>query len=145
MKARLKGWLIVAAFLLALSGLACGFNFNTLKATPTLLSTLPTATQPPASDRSGLVGEWLDPDTGTVTTIVAQGETYAVESVINPNRGVNELTQTNWSNGVLTWTYCPEGMHCIVSSTVSVDATTLVATWAWADGGYSGTTTFSRK
>jgi len=97
------------------------------------------------ADMSLLVGKWLDPDTtGTITTIVAQGSGYAVESVINPDRGVNELTETSWDNGVLTWTYCPGGMHCIVSSSISVDDTTLTATWAWEDGGNNGTTEFSR-
>ncbi len=105
----------------------------------------PTAQPTPGADMSLLVGRWLDPDTtGTVTTIVARNGGYAVESVMNPDRGVNELTKTSWENGVLTWTYCPEGMYCIVSKSVSVDQTTLVADWTWADGGNGGTTYFSR-
>ena len=97
-------------------------------------------------DMALLVGNWLDPDTsGTITTIEAQGNGYAVVSVMNPDRGVNELTESQWENGVLTWTYCPESMHCIVSYTVSVDESTLVANWDWADGGNGGTTYFVRQ
>jgi hypothetical protein len=97
-------------------------------------------------DWSLLAGHWLDPDTtGTITTIEAKGDGYEVVSVMNPGRGVNELTESKWENGVLSWTYCPESMHCIVSSTVSVDETTLAADWGWADGGNGGTTYFVRQ
>lgn len=106
------------------------------------------AGQEPVSnvDWSLLVGKWLDPDTtGTITTIAAKGDGYEVVSVMNPDRGVNELTESSWQNGLLTWTYCPESMHCIVSKTVSVDETTLAADWSWADGGNGGTTYFVRQ
>jgi len=94
---------------------------------------------------SSMAGKWLDPDTsGTVTTIVAQNGGYAVVSVINPNRGGNELTDTNWSNGVLTWTYCVPNGNCITSVTTSVSANTLDTTWT-DDQGRSGTTTFQRQ
>ena len=92
----------------------------------------------------GLAGKWLDPDTsGTVTTIIAQGGGYAVNSVINPDRGGNELTKTNWSNGVLTWTYCIPNGNCITSVTVSLNGDSLYTTWT-DDRGYSGQTTLQR-
>jgi hypothetical protein len=96
--------------------------------------------------KASMAGKWLDPDTsGTITTIEAQGSGFAVVSVMNPDRGVNELTDTSWSNGVLTWTYCPQDMHCIGSKTKSVTADSLVADWWWVDDTTSGgTTTFSR-
>ena len=94
-----------------------------------------------------MAGKWLDPDTsGTITTIEKQGSGYAVVSIMNPDRGVNELTETNWANGVLTWTYCPEEMHCIASKSVSVTADTLTAQWWWVDDtSTGGTTNFSRQ
>lgn len=96
--------------------------------------------------KASMAGQWLDPDTeGTVTTIEAQGDGFAVVSVMNPDRGVNELMETSWDNGVLSWTYCPDGMHCIVSKTKSVSAKYLTADWSWADGGNGGTTRFERQ
>ena len=94
-----------------------------------------------------MAGKWLDPDTsGTITTIEKQGSGYVVVSVMNPDRGINELTDTSWANGVLTWTYCPQDMHCIGSKTVSVTADTLTAEWWWVDDtSTGGTTNFSRQ
>jgi hypothetical protein len=94
---------------------------------------------------NSMAGRWNDPDTtGTVTTIIAvDGGGYAVQSVINPNRGGNELTATNWANGVLTWTYCIPGGNCLTSVTTGVDATSLYTNWS-DDRGYSGQTTFER-
>lgn len=100
-----------------------------------------------SGSKASMAGKWLDPDTsGTITTIEAQGNGFAVVSVINPDRGTNELTQTSWDNGVLSWTYCPPDMHCIVSKTKSVTSTTLTADWYWADDNTSGgTTNFQRQ
>ena len=104
---------------------------------------------PPASTSQepmpGLTGKWLDPDTsGTVTTIEEQNGEYVVVSVINPDRGVNEVTSSSYSNGVLTWEYCPPNMHCITSESVSVTSDRLTSTWSWSDGGNSGTTVYQR-
>jgi hypothetical protein len=89
-----------------------------------------------------LVGRWLDPDTsGTVTTIEWQNDGYVVVSIINPNRGGNELTWSSYINGVFRWEYCPPGMYCITSESISPD--TLVANW-WNTGGFSGTTYYTR-
>jgi hypothetical protein len=101
------------------------------------------ATMPPVVN--SMAGRWNDPDTtGTVTTIIAvDGGGYAVQSVINPDRGANELTNTSWSNGVLTWTYCIQGGNCITSVTTSVDSTSLYTNWS-DDRGYTGQTTFQR-
>jgi len=99
-----------------------------------------------STTKASMAGKWLDPDTeGTITTIAAQGDGFIVVSVMNPARGVNELTDTSWSNGVLSWTYCPEGMYCIVSKSVSVTDKILTAEWSWADGGNGGTTKFERQ
>lgn len=92
---------------------------------------------------AGLAGSWLDPDTGTVTTIVAQGDGYAVESVINPNRGGNELTSTQWGDGILSWTYCVPGGACVTAETISVSGDSLYTNWS-NDQGYSGSTTMQR-
>ena len=97
------------------------------------------------SSGPSMAGKWLDPDTsGTITTIVADGSGYKVSSVINPNRGGNELTNSSWSNGVLTWTYCVPNGNCITSVTTSVTSTKLNTNWT-DDGGQSGTTAFERQ
>jgi hypothetical protein len=96
----------------------------------------------------GLAGKWIDPDSsggGTISTIEWQNGGYVVSSVINTGRGPNELTKTSWSNGVLTWEYCPSGMHCITQNTVSVSGDTLTVNWAWSDGGNSGTSDLQRQ
>jgi|WetSurMetagenome_2_1015567.scaffolds.fasta_scaffold171447_2 hypothetical protein len=126
-----KFFLIIISLVLAVSILACG------SATPSATNT----PKPPPS----MVGRWQDPDTtGTYTTIEAQGDGFAVVSVINEARGINELTDSSWADGVLTWTYCPEDMYCISSKTISVSETTLTADWWWTDGGNGGTTKFTR-
>ncbi len=149
MKKQRKFWLIAAATVLALSGIACGLN--PLKPTPTLeppirvpATQVPVPTPVQVDAMAGLVGSWLDPDAnGTVTTIVAQADGYAVKSVINPDRGSNELTDTSWSNGVLTWTYCIPAANCITSETVSISGDSLSTRWQ-EDGGSSGETTLER-
>jgi hypothetical protein len=90
-----------------------------------------------------LSGRWLDPDTtGTVTTIEWQITGYVVISIINPNRGGNELTWSTWSNGVFRWEYCVPSGPCITSESISDD--TLIANWYWTGGGNSGATYYIR-
>jgi hypothetical protein len=140
MDTRKKFWLVLIGSIVGLAVIACSCS-----------SLIPTPTSQPPSGGSGstggatMAGRWLDPDTtGTITTIVADGSGFAVQSVINPNRGGNELTDTNWSNGVLTWTYCIPGGNCITSVTTGVQGDSLDTTWS-DDRGYSGTTTFQRQ
>ena len=90
-----------------------------------------------------LVGRWLDPDTsGTVTTIDWVIGGYRVVSVINPNRGGNEVVWSSWSPSSFSWAYCVPNGPCIISESIS--DTTLVANWHWDDWGNSGTTYYTR-
>jgi len=154
-----KVWIAFTAFVLALVLIACSCN----SIIPTAI--LPTATLPPPPTpvpftpvpptampsptvaplpMAGLAGSWLDPDTtGTVTTIIALDGGYAADTVTNPNRGGNELTETNWANGVLTWTYCVSGGACVTTQTVSISGDSLDTTWS-NDQGLSGSTTLQR-
>jgi hypothetical protein len=135
MNTQKKFWLVLIGAILGMAIIACSCG-----------SLVPTSTaQPQPAAGASMAGKWLDPDTtGTITTITSQNGGYAVVSVINPDRGQNELTKTSWSNGVLTWTYCISGGNCITSVTVSVNSTSLETTWS-DDRGYSGTTTFQRQ
>ncbi len=150
-----KFWFVWMGVILLMAAviMACGTTTPT-PAAPTALPS-PTVAAPtaqplptvaaPTEQPASMAGNWDDPDTpGTVTTIGEQNGGYVVISVINPDRGVNELTWTKYENGVLSWEYCPQNMYCITSETVSVDDTTLVATWRWSDGGNGGTTYFNR-
>ncbi|MFH1524621.1 MAG: hypothetical protein ABIF04_06625 [Chloroflexota bacterium] len=93
----------------------------------------------------GLAGKWLDPDTtGTLTTIVWENGKYAITTIMNPNRSVNELSWYTWENNTLSWEYCPENMHCISSKLVSVNGDNMSAEWWWSDGGNGATTTYQR-
>jgi hypothetical protein len=122
MKSHNKIFLALVVFALVAATLACG-----------------------TSSKASMAGAWLDPDTsGTITTIVADGSGYKVTSVINPNRGGNELTDSSWSNGVLTWTYCVPNGNCITSVTTGVTSSKLNTTWT-DDQGQSGTTDFERQ
>jgi hypothetical protein len=97
----------------------------------------------------GLAGKWIDPDSSngdTVSTIEWQNGTYVVTSVVNTTRGGNELKTSSWSNGVLTWKYCPANMqNCIIQNTVSLNGDTLTVNWAWSGGGNSGTSDLQRQ
>lgn len=155
-----KVWLIAIVTVIGMAIIAC--STSTVLPTATRAPQVPlapvatvaplatSAPQPVTNQEPmpGLVGKWIDPDSsggGTVSTIEYQNGQYVVTSVINTNRGPNELTTTSWANGVLTWEYCPAGMHCITQKTVSISGDTLVVDWAWSDGGNSGTSPLQRQ
>ncbi len=148
-----KFWLVIGASIAAFVLIACSCSglpssIQNILSTPTAASVQytepPVQVQPPSDGGEampGLSGDWIDPDSsggGTVSTIVWQNNEYQVVSVINPERGGNELTKSSWDGSVLTWEYCPEGMHCITQSTVSLNGDTLTVSWSWSDGGNSG-------
>jgi hypothetical protein len=144
MNTRHKFWLTLIGGVLAMAMTACsgGSIVPTPAATPVPVIQPSPTLQPSAMP--GMAGRWIDPGTmGTITTIIAQDGGFAVKSVINPARGGNELTATDWSNGVLTWTYCIPNANCITNVTVSLDGNNLNTTWT-DDGGNSGQTTFLR-
>jgi len=119
-----------------------GSSGNTTMQRVTVIGTLTPGANPSYQD---MIGKWLDPGTsGTVTTIIGLDGGLAVESVINPSRGGNELTTQNWDGSVLTWIYCIPHGNCITSQTVSVEGNSLYTTWS-DDQGRSGTTTFQRQ
>ncbi len=162
MDTRRKFWLVILGVIAGLLIIACSCSSLIPAATPTSapLATMPPATVPPATSAPvpannqepmpGLAGRWNDPDTitdttptPTVTTIAWENGQYVVTSVINPSRGGNEVTNSSWSNGVLTWTYCVPNGYCITSVTVSLNGDKLDTTYT-DDQGNSGTTTFER-
>jgi hypothetical protein len=161
-------WIVIASFILVLAIIACSSgsiiptpaagSIPTLQPSPISKpsptsepSPVPLPTDTTQQPMQGLAGRWSDPDTCdssgtscTVTTIIARDGGYAVKSVINPGRGGNELTTTNWSNGVLTWTYCvPDAGNCITSMTVSLEGDSLYTTFS-DDRDNSGQTVFQR-
>lgn len=88
----------------------------------------------------GLANRWLDPDTGTFHLVIWENDEYVVAASMNPDRGGNEVTESSWANGVLTWTYCVPGGSCVTTKTVSVSPCSLDTTWS-NNNGYSGSTT----
>lgn len=135
-----KIWLALSGAILAV--IACSFSATTPMPTlpPTLVSpaALPSPTITP-DPMAGLAGSWLEPDnTGTVTTIIALNGGYTVDSMIDPNQGKIEITSTDWSKGVLTWTYCRTGDACVTNQTDSFIGESLDIHW-WTgpqNGGY---------
>jgi hypothetical protein len=108
------------------------------------------STQPVAGQEAlpGLAGKWIDPQADgskTVSTIAWQNGTYVVVSVINSTRGVNEVTKSSWSNGSLTWVYCPASYYCISQVTVSLNGDALTVNWSRTDVQSSGTSVLKRQ
>ena len=153
MDTRKKFWLVLIGSIAGMILIACSCSSLIPSATPTPRSVQPVQPVQPVKPTNqepmpGLAGKWIDPDSsggGTISTIEWQNGEYVVTSVVNTGRGPNELTSSSWSNGVLTWEYCPEGMHCITQNTVSLSGDTLMVDWAWSDGGNSGTSILQRQ
>jgi hypothetical protein len=143
MDQRKKFWFVLIGAVLTMAVIAC--SCGSLTGTPTASSggSVPsTGGQGPMPD---LVGKWLDPDTsGTVTTIAWQNNEYVATDTSNPNHPGYKVTASNWSNNVLTWTYCVPQGACVTTVTVSVSGNNLDTTWS-NDQGYSGTTTLTRQ
>ncbi len=150
-----KFWLVLIGVVAAFAVIACscsslipGSISNFLSTATAAVVTMPPVNVNPSGEEPmpGLTGAWLDPDSsggGTVSTIAWQNNEYVVVSVINSNRGPNELTRSNWAEGVLTWEYCPEGFACVTQSTVSLHGDTLTVNWQ-NEGGNSGTSDLTR-
>jgi hypothetical protein len=156
MDTRRKFWLVLFGAVAGMIIIACSCSSLIPSTTPTVATLAPIATEAPLAtspaiggeSMPGLVGKWIDPDSsggGTISTIAYTNGEYVVTSVVNTGRGANELTNSSWSNGVLTWEYCPSGMHCITQHTVSLSGDTLTVDWAWSDGGNSGTSPLHRQ
>lgn len=98
------------------------------------------ATPTPAT----MAGYWQDPDK-QVSTIEAQNGTYVVVTVYDSvqSHSQNELVSSSYSNGVLTWKYCPPAMPCLTAETVSFNGDTLDVNWTDDTGG-SGQMTLQR-
>jgi hypothetical protein len=65
--------------------------------------------------------------------------------VINSARGANEVTKSSWSNGVLTWVYCPANFYCITQTTVLLNGNALTVAWSRTDVQSSGTSVLQRQ
>ena len=150
MNTRKKFWLVLIGVILGMVIIACSCSALNPILQPTSKPAQPVKTVQSSGSQEampGLAGSWIDPDSsggGTVSTIEWLNGEYVVTSVVNTGRGPNEVTNSSWSNGVLTWEYCPEGMHCITQSTVSLNGDVLTVDWSWSDGGNSGTSLLQR-
>jgi|WetSurMetagenome_2_1015567.scaffolds.fasta_scaffold209659_1 hypothetical protein len=135
MKTAKKFWFVVAGSLLAFVLIACSCS-----------SLIPNLSKGGTSGEAvpGMAGKWLDPDTsGTYHVIVWQNGKYEVTQTINPDRGANEVTESNWDGTTLTWKYCVTDGPCVTTKTVSVSGDNLETTWE-SENGNSGTTTMTR-
>jgi hypothetical protein len=168
-----KFWIVLVGAVLALAVIACSCGslgpLQNILSTATALAPqimepvvtvppMPTVAIPPTEvpplitepePSASPVGRWEDPDSNapySITTIDEQNGEYVVVAVTNEGRGnVNELTWSQYVNGVLTWEYCPEGMYCITSEFVSVTEDSLTANWYWSDDPGNGDTTIFRR
>jgi hypothetical protein len=172
MDIRRKFWLVLLGAVAGMVIIACSCSSFMPKPTPTaapvvteppVATEAPTATETPTATEApmatapatsqeampGLAGKWIDPDStngDTISTIEWANGGYVVTSVINVNRGGDELKTSSWENGVLTWVYCPANMQdCIKQTTVSLNGDTLTVDWVWSSGNNSGTSDLQRK
>lgn len=135
MNVQKKFWFVVIGAVLAFVLIACSC---------TNISNLIPKSSGGGEAVPGLAGKWLDPDTtGTYHVIEWQSGKYVVTATMNPERGANEVTSSDWSNGVLTWVYCVQDGACVTTKTVSVSGDNLETTWS-NDQGNSGSTTMTR-
>ena len=80
-----------------------------------------------------------------VSTIQEQNGEFVVATVYATKlpHSQNLLISSSYSNGVLTWKYCPPAESCVTAETVSFSGDTLVVNWTNEDGG-SGQMTLIR-
>jgi hypothetical protein len=103
-----------------------------------------TACNQAAPTPATMAGFWEGPDL-QVSTIQNQNSEYVVITVYDSDQGhsQNELVSSSYSNGVLTWRYCPPAKSCITAKTVSFNGDTLDVNWTDDKGG-SGQMTLQR-
>jgi len=80
-----------------------------------------------------------------VSTIQEQNGEFVVATVYATKapHSQNLLISSSYSNGVLTWKYCPPAESCVTAETVSFDGDTLIVNWTDEEGG-SGQMTLMR-
>ena len=80
-----------------------------------------------------------------VSTIQEQNGEFVVATVYATklSHSQNLLISSSYSNGVLTWKYCPPAESCVTAEMVSFSGDTLVVNWMNEDGG-SGQMTLIR-
>ncbi len=93
---------------------------------------------------STMAGFWMDND-NNVTTIAQQGDGFAATMVydLEQSHSQNALISTEFTDGVLTWKYCPPSKPCLTMQTVSFNGNTIDVTWT-NDNGESGTMSLKR-
>lgn len=98
------------------------------------------ATPTPAT----MEGYWQDPDFH-VSTIQEHNGEYVVVTVydLEQSHSQNELVTSSYSNGLLTWKYCPPAKPCITAETASFNGDSLIVNWTDEEGG-SGQMTLIR-
>ena len=149
-----KAWLIFFGSLAGLIMMACSCG-SLLPITSATANPPPVIVNEPAvttTSEPGLAGKWFNPDSAdsagnAISTIQAQNGTFVVTSVINPASldSKNVLTSSSWSNGVLTWSYCPFYSECITVNTVARNGDSLTVNWAWKGSTKSGTSVLQRQ
>jgi len=86
----------------------------------------------PAPEVTGLSpeGVWRDPETGTLHTVVAEGDGYKVVSAIDDDGEVFKVIKSSWEDGVLSWSvYVPSTRYIVNFTTVRILPDALECRW----------------
>jgi len=98
------------------------------------------ATPTPAT----MAGYWQG-ENDIVSTIQEHNGEFVVATVYATklSHSQNLLISSSYSNGVLTWKYCPPAESCVTAETVSFSGDSLIVNWTDEEGG-SGQMTLIR-
>ena len=91
-----------------------------------------------------MAGYW-EGENYIVSTIQEQNGGFVVTTVYDTeaSHSQNLLISSSYSNGVLTWEYCPPAESCITVETISFSGDSLIINWMDDKGG-SGQMTLQR-
>jgi hypothetical protein len=91
----------------------------------------------------GLEGQWIDPETNSVHTILWDGDGYTVASCRDEAGDELPIVKQTWRKGVLSWTYhVPSTGYTVTFTIVSLKGDALRTKWSGTAG--SGTETLMR-
>ena len=97
-----------------------------------LLAACSSSTEAPAT----MAGYWQG-ENYIVSTIQEQNGDFVVTTVYDTelSHSQNLLISSSYSDGVLTWEYCPPAESCVTVKTVSFSGDSLTVNWADDEGG----------
>jgi hypothetical protein len=102
-------------------------------------------TKEPLEPPIDLEGVWLNPSTGSSTTIIWRNEAFEVVSVIDDDGEYFPVRETDWDGSRIRWTYyVPSTDYTVTFTMTSLSGDNLDCDW-FNDHNASGTRTLRRQ